>query len=169
MPAPAEGHHHRPAVPLWDLMMKNVYSLGAFQVNRENFRLDLVYNNPTTGVDINYIPRRRSTQSPATGAGPGSPGPQNAPNPDGVVRLPVMARPPRWHHQHARTARLLHRAGTLRSYLGERYPRQSQQSETVISTIAIHQLYDSTKTAAQNLPELNRFRLKGATRAPAAT
>ena len=46
-----------PRIPLWDLMMKNVYSLGAFQVNRDNFRLDLIYNNPTTGVDINYIPR----------------------------------------------------------------------------------------------------------------
>jgi cell surface protein SprA len=46
-----------PRIPLWDLMMKNVYSLSAFQVNREDFRLDLIYNNPTTGVDINYVPR----------------------------------------------------------------------------------------------------------------
>jgi cell surface protein SprA len=60
--AVAEGHHHQPRIPLWDLMMKNVYSLGAFQVNRENFRLDLIYNNPTTGVDINYIPRARWTR-----------------------------------------------------------------------------------------------------------
>ncbi|MBK6883755.1 MAG: hypothetical protein IPH05_12600 [Flavobacteriales bacterium] len=37
--------------------------LGAFQVNRENFRLDLVYNNPVTGVDVNYIPAHRWTRS----------------------------------------------------------------------------------------------------------
>lgn len=45
-------------------MMKNIYSLGAFQVNRENFRLDLLYNNPTTGVDVNYIPRAPLDQIP---------------------------------------------------------------------------------------------------------
>jgi len=43
--------------PMWDLMMKNVYSIGAFGVNRDNFRLDVWYNDPSTGVDLNYIPR----------------------------------------------------------------------------------------------------------------
>jgi cell surface protein SprA len=45
------------ASPLWDNMMKNVYSLGAFGVAPENFRLDVWYNNPATGVNQNYIPR----------------------------------------------------------------------------------------------------------------
>jgi hypothetical protein len=39
----------------------------------------------------------------------------------------------------------------------------------VRKNIVFQQLYDSTKTAAQNLPELNRFRLKGATAVRAAT
>lgn len=33
-------------IPLWDLMMKNVYSLGAFQVSNEGFRLDVLYQDP---------------------------------------------------------------------------------------------------------------------------
>jgi cell surface protein SprA len=44
--------------PLWANMMKNVYSLGAFGIAPENFRLDVWYNNPTTGVNQNYIPRQ---------------------------------------------------------------------------------------------------------------
>jgi cell surface protein SprA len=43
--------------PLWANMMKNVYSLGAFGIAPENFRLDVWYNNPSTGVNQNYIPR----------------------------------------------------------------------------------------------------------------
>ena len=37
--------------------MKNVYSLGAYQVDPNNFRLDIWYNNPLTSIDINYIPK----------------------------------------------------------------------------------------------------------------
>ncbi len=39
---------------LWNLMMKNVYSIGAYQVNSQDFRLDVFYNN--SGTDINYLP-----------------------------------------------------------------------------------------------------------------
>jgi cell surface protein SprA len=40
----------RTDVPTWDLMMKNVYSIGAFQVNQEDFRLDIFYDDPGKGV-----------------------------------------------------------------------------------------------------------------------
>ncbi len=40
----------------WDLMMKNVYSLGAYNLNAQDFRLDVFYNNIETGVDIPYLP-----------------------------------------------------------------------------------------------------------------
>lgn len=39
----------RPDVPAWDLMMKNVYSIGAFNVNQKDFRLDVVYDDPGKG------------------------------------------------------------------------------------------------------------------------
>lgn len=39
----------------WDLMMKNVYSVGAYQVNPQNFQLQVWYNNPSTGTDIPFI------------------------------------------------------------------------------------------------------------------
>jgi cell surface protein SprA len=39
----------RVSEPSWDLMMKNVYSLGAYQVNQEDFRLDIQYDDPGGG------------------------------------------------------------------------------------------------------------------------
>ena len=45
-----------PKLPIWKLMMKNVYSLGAYQVQRQNFRFDIKYLSDTTGIEINYLP-----------------------------------------------------------------------------------------------------------------
>ncbi|MCF4100177.1 cell surface protein SprA [Gillisia sp. M10.2A] len=32
--------------PIWDLMMKNIYSLGAYQLERDDFRLNILYTDP---------------------------------------------------------------------------------------------------------------------------
>jgi len=45
-----------PKLPMWRLMMKNVYSLGAYQVQQQNFRLNIKYLSDTTGTEINYLP-----------------------------------------------------------------------------------------------------------------
>ncbi len=45
-----------PKLPMWKLMMKNVYSLGAYQVQQQNFRLNIKYLSDTTGTEINYLP-----------------------------------------------------------------------------------------------------------------
>ena len=45
-----------PKLPNWKLMMKNVYSLGAYQVQKTNFKLNIKYLSDTTGTEINYIP-----------------------------------------------------------------------------------------------------------------
>ncbi|TLX75377.1 cell surface protein SprA [Labilibacter sediminis] len=42
--------------PTWDLMMKNIYAIGAYQVNREDFIFDVVYVDDSTGAFINYFP-----------------------------------------------------------------------------------------------------------------
>ena len=36
--------------------MKNIYSINAYQVNRDDFELNVVYVNDSTGSDINYFP-----------------------------------------------------------------------------------------------------------------
>ncbi len=42
--------------PSWDLMMKNIYSINAYQVNREDFEMNVTYTNDSTGSDIKYMP-----------------------------------------------------------------------------------------------------------------
>jgi len=38
--------------PIWDLMMKNIYSTGAFQLSQEDFKFNILYSDPTPR---NYI------------------------------------------------------------------------------------------------------------------
>ena len=42
-------------LPMWHLMMKNVYSLNAYQIQKDKFKLDIQYMSDTTGVYLNYI------------------------------------------------------------------------------------------------------------------
>lgn len=39
--------------PVWDLMMKNIYSLGAYNLERDDFRMNIVYTDPQP---LNYLP-----------------------------------------------------------------------------------------------------------------
>jgi cell surface protein SprA len=41
--------------PMWDLMMKNVYSLNANQIDSQNFMLNLLYKDPQNGKSIIYL------------------------------------------------------------------------------------------------------------------
>ncbi len=43
-------------VPTWDLMMKNVYSTGAYQVNPTDFKLDIFYEDPGKGLK-RFLPK----------------------------------------------------------------------------------------------------------------
>ncbi len=45
-----------PELPMWKLMMKNVYSLGAYQLQKKNFKLNIKYLSDTTGTEITYLP-----------------------------------------------------------------------------------------------------------------
>lgn len=42
-------------MPMWDLMMKNVYSMRAFQVNREDFTFNILYTGNQNGVPTGYF------------------------------------------------------------------------------------------------------------------
>lgn len=50
-----KGTTINPDFPMWDLMMKNVYSLNSAQLQKEKFRLDIQYMSDTAGVYLNYI------------------------------------------------------------------------------------------------------------------
>ena len=46
-------------IPMWNLMMKNVYSLGAYQVQPTDFTMNILYNGNSNGVPTAYISESR--------------------------------------------------------------------------------------------------------------
>ncbi len=42
-------------IPLWDLMMKNIYSLQTYRMQPDGFRLEVLYADDATGVPINVL------------------------------------------------------------------------------------------------------------------
>ena len=152
--------------PLWDNMMKNVYNLGAFGVSPENFRLDVWYNNPATGVNMNSIQREpldgqlllQVLDLDRIDA-------QQMPYPDAFFDF-VPNASTQGGLIDAQSGRIFfphvepfgsHLANEIIQGLGN-----TTAAQQMISQVVFQPLYDSTKTAAQiNFPQLNRFRIKG--------
>ncbi|MBS4060176.1 MAG: cell surface protein SprA [Bacteroidetes bacterium] len=42
-------------MPMWNLMMKNVYSIRAFQVNRDDFTLNILFSGNQNGIPTGYF------------------------------------------------------------------------------------------------------------------
>lgn len=62
--------------PVWDLMMKNIYPLGAFDLEQEDFKLNIVYTDPSP---VNYIkPAAGTPEFPAV------------PLPEDVTETPLL-------------------------------------------------------------------------------
>ncbi|MEG2341312.1 MAG: cell surface protein SprA, partial [Odoribacter sp.] len=45
-----------PQMPTWDLMMKNVYNIGSYNLSSDDFVLDILYQNDKAGTKVNYLP-----------------------------------------------------------------------------------------------------------------
>ncbi len=48
-----------PRYPTWNLMMKNIYSLGSGRLESSDFQLNILYEDDKTGNSINYLPEGR--------------------------------------------------------------------------------------------------------------
>ena len=143
-----------PNFSTWDLMMKNVYSLGAYNLTQADFKCDVYYNNIETGIDIPYIPfggingkllvQVMNLDKLSVNGDPYS---------DGVFDfLPGYTINPT----------------NGRIYLSSKEPfgnnlrSKFAASEFPAANKYIYQeLYDSTRTVALQLPEKNRYKIKG--------
>ncbi|MBW8685450.1 T9SS outer membrane translocon Sov/SprA [Chitinophaga rhizophila] len=149
----------RPNLPIWDLMMKNIYSTGAYQINRADFKLDVYYKDPGTDTrapsDKRYLPD-------AQGIYEGAPlisilnldrlNNQNDPQPDGVFDYVEG------YTINSQTGRIMFPqlepfAQGIQKAFGGNAALERQYIYKV--------LYDSIKVVAQQFPQLNRFMLKG--------
>ncbi len=50
-----KGISNRPSLPIWHLMMKNIYALGIMGISNEEFRLNVFYEDPGGG-EKRYLP-----------------------------------------------------------------------------------------------------------------
>ena len=51
-----KGTNLSPRLPTWKLMLRNIYNLGTYPVNKDKFQLHVLYNDPKSGNPINYLP-----------------------------------------------------------------------------------------------------------------
>ncbi len=155
-----------PKMKIWDLMMKNVYSVGGFQLNQQSFRMDLWYNNPETSLPVNFMPYPNVDETLLVELlNMDKLNINNQPFSDGIFDFaPLQIQGNRITNGgtinplngrvYLSTAEPFGR--TLRSKLIE-----SGMSEIQANMIAFTELYDSTQIQAQLLPRKNRFSLKG--------
>ncbi len=55
-PAQVRPVYDNEVYPAWDLMMKNIYSIGGFGITSDNFRLELMFDSRTSAGDIPVLP-----------------------------------------------------------------------------------------------------------------
>lgn len=151
---------------IWDLMMKNVYSIGAYQLDKQGFRLDILYNNPATSLYVPFFPVDGLEENQlVTVLEMDRINMNEQPFPDGLFDFAPMTfvgnRSDRGGTVNPRNGRIYFSTvepfgQTLRQkMLGANVP------ESIVDKSAYTELYDSTKTAAQQIPLKNRFILKG--------
>lgn len=51
-------------MPTWRLMMKNIYSMNAYQISKDEFRLDIFYQDDATGTPVNYLKEGNIAEMP---------------------------------------------------------------------------------------------------------
>jgi cell surface protein SprA len=141
--------------PMWKLMMKNVYALGAYNLNPDGFKLDVYYNNIETGVDIPYLPASTGTVN-------------------GVQLIRVLHcdrlsvngdKTPDGVYDFINGYTILTANGRAYFPTAEPFGRSLERSfgndQSEAKKFVFNELYDSTKTAAGFMQEKNRFRIKG--------
>ncbi len=155
-----KGTSPRVTLPIWDLMMKNIYALGGFGLSREDFKLNVLYQDPGGG-EKRFIP-----EGPAAGV------PllnllnldrlnfNNDPNPDGIfdfvegftinsqqgkVIFPVLE--------------------PFGQDLAPALGTAPQIQRKYLYSI----LYDSTKTVARQFQQSNRYVIKGSYRSASSS
>ncbi|HMT74856.1 MAG TPA: cell surface protein SprA, partial [Chitinophagaceae bacterium] len=145
----------RTNLPIWDLMMKNVYSVGYGQLERQDFRLDLTYEEPSLG-EKRYLPptdviSQHQGQPLISLTNLDRLNNQNDPQPDGVFDFvegyTIIS------SQSRIIFPVLEPFGHDLDYV---YSTQAQRNKYLY-----YPLYDTIKAIAQTYANLNRFKIVG--------
>lgn len=146
-------------VPMWNLMMKNVYNIGAYQVSREDFIMNILFTGGDDGIPKGYLPEGNDSIK-------GVPlievmnldnlDQQNNPYPDGIFDFVDNA---------------ALNGGTIQSSNGRiffttlepfgEYLRRKLNDEALADEYCYDSLYRLTKSEAQQYPAKNKYLLEG--------
>ncbi|GAB5417421.1 MAG: cell surface protein SprA [Crocinitomicaceae bacterium] len=158
-----------PKTNTWDLMMKNVYSIGAYQLDQQGFRMDVLYNNPETSVLIPYFPYEGvDDEQLVTLVDMDRINFNYQPFSDGVLDFVPLEFDPQVRNK-------VINAGTINARNGRVYFSTIEPFGTtlkgkllaeglppaIVDGVVFQELYDSTQIVAQLIPAKNRFSFKG--------
>lgn len=151
-----KGTNLRTDLPLWDLMMKNIYSLNAFQLSQKDFILNIVYNDVLTG-NKNFLPEGSlAGQQLIQALGMDRLNTQQEPQPDGIFDFV-----PGITVDVARGRVIFPKIEPFGDDLRAAFDAAGPTPPAIKDKYIFRQLYDSTRAWAQQFPELNRYRLIG--------
>lgn len=146
-------------VPAWDLMMKNVYSIGAYQVNQEDFRLDIYYEDPGRGVK-RFLPKTNLAGKPLVRVfNLDRLNVQGDPQPDGIFDFVegVTINP-------ANGRIIFPVLEPFGSFLAGEI-----EDPNLLDTFVYQELYEQTVFNAREFPEKNRYVIKGSYKSSVAS
>lgn len=146
-------------LPIWNLMMKNVYNIGAFQVNRDDFILNILYSGNENTVPTGYFTE----------------------GPEGISGVPLLRLfnfddlDPQLNPPHDGLFDFIDNAatqgGTIQSSNGRvyftvrepfgSYLRNKLNNQQLADKYAFDSLYTLTKSGAQQYPDKNRYLIEG--------
>ena len=150
-----KGHSSQPGLPLWKLMMKNVYALGGFGVSKDNFTLNVLYQDPGGG-EKRYIPEGPKEGTPFLSLlNLDRLNSQNEPSPDGIFDFVEGIT---INTQQGKVIfPVLEPFGNDLSQNALGVPPDYKLQRKYIFQV----LYDSTKTIAQQSQQTDRYILRG--------
>lgn len=142
----------RTNLPLWNLMMKNIYSIGAYNLQNKNFKLDVIYEDDITGANMPYIPADILTGIPLINIlNLDNLNSQLDPYPDGIYDFIDGVT------IHSANGRIVF---PVLEPFGNNL-RSKFSKNDVADKYVFDALYDSTKSIAQQEAEFNKFIFKG--------
>jgi cell surface protein SprA len=141
-----------PKLPTWDLMMKNVYSLGSGKLESKDFVLNILYQDDRTGNSINYLPEGNLADQ---------------------ILLQVMGldnlnsqldRQPDGYFDFINDVTVMVDRGKIVFPVVEPFGshlRSKIADPALANRYVFQELYDSTQTVARQMAEKNKFKLAG--------